>query len=469
MPAIWRRRFAKKIDGRIVEFTSSVKDDERLIPYDIASSIAHVRMLRKQKIVRTDDADKLERGLRKILREYKKGILRLHDDLEDVHMNIEHKLRSLVGKQAGQLHTARSRNDLIATDLRLYSRDLIMAMMKSISNVQKQILKNARDNYDVVVPGYTHMQQAQPILWSFYMLSHFFKLQRNVECLQDTIKRVDISPLGSAACAGTCHTISPEYTARLLAFTRFSDNALMAVTDRDYLSEIMFFCTQIMLHIASLAEDIIIFSTREFNLIELDESVTTGSSIMPHKKNPDVCELLRAKTGNAIGRLVSVLTILKGLASSYNRDLQEIKGVFFKQADETLECLEMVALVVGSIRLTRSDWADKENMVCTTDIVDYAVKRGYPFRIVYDIVTQCVRKSQGELEVFITLCAGKIGIERSVISHMLKPKHSVMDKRSRGSTSCKETKRAMKRAQSILHKNESYIRKLAEMRPVFLK
>ena len=467
MPAIWQRRFAKKIDGRIVVFTSSTKDDERLIPYDVASSIAHVRMLRKQKIVRADDADKLERGLRKILREYKNGILRLHDDLEDVHMNIEHRLRSLVGKQAGQLHTARSRNDLIATDLRLYSSDLIMSTMESISDVQKQILKNARDNFGFVVPGYTHMQQAQPILWSFYMLSHFFKLQGDIECLQDTIKRVDVSPLGSVACAGTCHTISPEYTAHLLACSRFFDNALVAVADRDYLIEIMFFCTQIMLHIASLAEDIIIFSTREFNLIELDESVTTGSSIMPHKKNPDVCELLRAKTGNAIGRLVSVLTILKGLPSSYNRDLQEMKAVFFKQTDETLECLEMAALVVNSIKLTKSNWADKENMMCATDIVDYAVKRGYPFRTVYDIVTQCVRKSQGEVEVFITLCAGKIGIERRLISRMLKPKNSVVNKASHSSTSFKETKNAMKRAQSIVRKNESYIRKLAEKRPAF--
>jgi argininosuccinate lyase len=467
MPAIWQKRFTKKIDRRITAFTSSIKDDERLIPYDVTVSIFHVRMLRKQNIIKAGDAVQLERGLKKILREYKKHTLRLHDDLEDVHMNIEQRLRTSVGKQAGQLHTARSRNDLIATDLRLYSRNLIMSMMKSISDVQKSILKNARNNFGVVVPGYTHMQQAQSILWSFYMLSHFFKLQGDIECLQDTIKRVDVSPLGSVACAGTCHAIDPEHTARLLQCSRFFDNALVAVADRDYLVEIMFFCTQLMLHIASLAEDIIIFSTREFNFVELDESIVTGSSIMPQKKNPDICELLRAKTGNAIGSLVSVLTILKSLPSSYNRDLQEIKAVFFRQTDETLECLKMAALIIDSITLIKSDWADKENMMCATDIVDYAVKQGYPFRTAYDRITQCVRKSMGDVEAFITMCAEELGIERSVMSHMLKPKHSVMNKVSRGSTSLKETKRTMKKAQSILRNNEACIKKLADMYPAF--
>jgi argininosuccinate lyase len=467
MPTVWQRRFTKKIDRRILTFTSSVKDDERLIPYDIAASIAHVRMLRKQNIIKARDAVQLVRGLQRILREYKKQKLKLHEELEDVHMNIEQRLRAIIGKQAGQLHTARSRNDLIATDLRLYSRDLIISMVKSISEVQTAILENARDTVGLVVPGYTHMQHAQPIFWSFFMLSHFFKLQRDIECFGDTLKRVDESPLGSVACAGTCHPIDPACTARFLQCSRFFDNALAAVADRDYLAESMFFCTQITLHIATLAEDIIILSTREFNIIELEEKIATGSSIMPHKKNPDVCELLRAKTGNAIGNLVSVLTILKGLPSSYNRDLQEIKSVFFRQADATIECLKIAVLVVESIQLTKSDWADKENMICATDIVDYAVKQGYSFRTAYSSITQCVRKSRGDVDVFITLCAEDLGIEQKIIRHMLKPKHSVMSKRSPGSTSLKETQRALKRAQLLLRKNETRIEKWRKYTRIF--
>jgi len=454
MSGIWQKRFNKRVNKYILDFTSSTDDDERLVPYDVTVSLAHVKMLRRQNLLSNSDAIKLEKGLRRIISEFKKSVFKLNPEFEDVHTNIEMRLKQIVGKAADKLHTARSRNDLVATDVKLYTRDMIVTTMGCLVDLQKSIIKNALSNFGAIIPGYTHLQQAQPLLWPYYLLSHFFRFQRDLECLKDVLKRVNISPLGSCAFAGTSHEIDPDYTASLLNFARYTENGLDAVTERDYLGESLFYFSQIALHIAAFAEDIIIYSTKEFDLIELDDSITTGSSIMPHKKNPDVCELLRAKTGSAIGSLVSLLTILKGLPSSYNRDLQETKKIFFNQANETIQCLKIMRVVVDSISLKKSDWADRENSICAVDLVDYMVKNGYAFRQAYNIITDCVRESKGKVYWFIEMCAERMKLRRDIISGIIKPRNSIATRVSKNSTGIKQTEDAISRAREMVVNNE---------------
>ena len=454
MSGIWQKRFNKKVNKYILDFASSTDDDERLVPYDVTVSLAHVKMLRRQNLLSNSDARKLEKGFKKIISEFKTGVFKLSPELEDVHTNIEMRLKQIVGKPAEKLHTARSRNDLVATDVKLYTRDMIVTTMGCLVDLQKLIIKNAQSNFGAIIPGYTHLQQAQPLLWSHYLLSHFFRFQRDFECLKDVLKRVNISPLGSCAFAGTSHEIDPDYTASLLKFARYTENGLDAVTERDYLGESLFYFSQIALHIAAFAEDIIIYSTKEFDLIELDDSIATGSSIMPQKKNPDVCELLRAKTGSAIGSLVSLLTILKGLPSSYNRDLQETKKIFFNQANETIRCLKIMRVVVDSISLKKSDWADRENSICAVDLVDYMVKNGYAFRQAYNIIADCVKESRGEVYWFIEMCAERMKLRRDIISGIIKPRNSIATRVSKNSTGIKQTEDAISRAKEIVVNNE---------------
>ena len=454
MSGIWQKRFNKRVNKYILDFTSSTDDDERLVPYDVTVSLAHVKMLRRQNLLSNSDARKLEKGFKKIISEFKTGVFKLNPEFEDVHTNIEMRLKQIVGEAADKLHTARSRNDLVATDVKLYTRDMIVITMGCLVDLQKSIIKNALSNFGAIIPGYTHLQQAQPLLWSHYLLSHFFRFQRDFVCLKDVLKRVNISPLGSCAFAGTSHEIDPDYTASLLKFARYTENGLDAVTERDYLGESLFYFSQITLHIAAFAEDIIIYSTKEFDLIELDDSIATGSSIMPHKKNPDVCELLRAKAGSAIGSLVSLLTILKGLPSSYNRDLQETKKIFFNQINETIRCLKIARVVVDSISLKKSDWADRENSICAVDLVDYMVKNGYAFRPAYNIIADCVKESRGEVYLFIEMCAEKMKLRRDIISGIIKPRNSIAIRVSKNSTGIKQTEDAISRTKEIVVNNE---------------
>jgi len=458
---IWQKRFKKRIAEDVLNFASSIEDDQRLIPYDIMCSRAHARMLKNQKIISSNEFKKIDKGLKRILADYKKGRWRLLPEYEDVHMNVERQLQKLIGSAALRLHTARSRNDLIATDLRLYTRHAVAEIMGDLIDVQIALQKKSQRYLGVVMPGYTHLQHAQPILFSFYLLSYFYKFQRDYECLKDTVKRIDISPLGAGALAGTSHNIDREYTAALLNFKKISENSLDSITDRDFLCEIFYCLTQIMLHISSLAEDLIIFTTSEFNLVELDDSVTTGSSIMPQKKNPDVCELIRARAGKAIGNLTAALTILKGLPSSYNRDLQELKGILFRQIDDTLSSLKMTQTIITTLRIDPSDkwtdWANKENLICASDLVDFMVKKGYKFRHAYNIIAECVKNSKGEVGEFIRLCAKRLRINHKIILEILKPKCSVGIKISAGGTGIKETKSSIAKAIGLIKLNKNFL------------
>jgi len=468
----WQKRFKKRLSEAATRFTSSIEDDERLIPYDIISSIAHVRMLRRQKIISSGDGTKIEKALKRMLIDFNKGRFRLLPEYEDVHMNVEQHLQRMIGETSEKLHTARSRNDLVAADIRLYIRDMVLMIMERLNLVQSALLKKSFKNFGVVMPGYTHWQQAQPILASFYLLSYFYKFQRDFERLTNALTRINISPLGCCALAGTTLPIDSRYLARQLDFNRLINNALDGVGDRDFLCEVIYHFTQIMFHISSFVEELIVFSTDEFKLVELDDSLTTGSSIMPQKKNPDVCELLRAKAGKAIGNLTAVFTILKGIPSSYNRDLQELKHILFNQIDETAFSLEMMRDLIATLRFNKrklDDWSKRENFICATDLVEYMVKKGYRFRDAYNIVAECVRESKGIVDRFIELCAGKLKVKTAVISVILKPENSVSLKRSFGGTGLKETKKSITKASKIVRSNRSYLKRLSGQLKIYKK
>ncbi len=420
---IWHKRFRKDLHPAIREFTDSTQDDENLVGYEIKTCIAHVQMLEKCRIIKKNEANAIQKALKKLLKDHKAGKFKMHSELEDVHVNIEKAVKKIAGRPAEKLHTARSRNDLIATDLRLYAREQAKKIIQQLNRLQKQLSAQARKNPKTVFPGFTHLRPAQPITWSFYMHAQISRFARDIDCLRDALKRINISPLGSAAIAGTNHPINPKITAKKLEFDRAAKNALDAVSDRDFIAELMYVCSQIGIHIASLCEDIIIYSSPDFDLIELDDSITTGSSIMPQKKNPDLFEILRAKSGNAIGNLCSILTMLKGLPSAYNRDLQETKSVFFRQVDETISCLEVLAIGIARLKVKEKDWVHQPSFICATRIVDYLVKKGMAFRQAYNMVADCVARSNHNVYLFIKECSKRSQIDEQTINKLITPKN----------------------------------------------
>jgi len=459
---VWRRRFRRPTSRAALEFSSSLADDRRLIPYDIACGLAHVSMLGRQKIITRREATLLVRGLKKILREFRNGKFRLDPNREDVHMNVEHRLKKYCGRDAEKFHTARSRNDLVAADLRLYCRDALRRSMAGILNLELALRDKAREYPSAVVPGYTHLQPAQPVFFTFYLLSYFYKFRRDLEGLNDARVRVNVSTLGAGALAGTTHPIDPDYLARRLGFDLTFANALDAVGDRDFLTETAYFLTQAMIHISSLAEDLVVMSSAEFGRLEIDDAYETGSSIMPQKKNPDICELLRAKAGKAVGSLTSLLCVLKGLPHSYNRDLQELKGIFFRQVDEILASLEIAAGLVKTIKLAEGSgpWSERENYAGCTDLVDRLVQSGFRFRAAYHLVAECVRSSNGDIDAFIESCARRLGWKSAAVAELLKPKNSVRRKISRGGTGIEATRQQLARAGRIIARHRKLVRKL---------
>ncbi len=418
---IWHKRFRRPLHPAVRAFSDSTVDDRRLVRYEIMACLAHVQMLKRCRILKKVEADALLRALNALMIRHKTGKFRMKNALEDVHINVEKAVKKIAGPIGDKLHTARSRNDLIATDLRLYARNCAKEMIKRLTDLRKEFRNQARRYARAVIPGFTHLRPAQPITWSFYMQAQVSKFERDISCLKDALKRVNVSPLGSAALAGTSHPINPGMTARLLGFDRAAANAHDAVSDRDFIAELLYVCSQIAVHVASLCEDMIIYSGPEYDLIDLDDSISTGSSIMPQKKNPDLFELLRAKSGNAIGNLCAVLTMLKGLPSSYNRDLQEIKPVFIRQIDESLKCLEVLTVGIARIRVKEKDWIDQPSFMCATALVDHLVQRGIAFRRAYDLVADCVKKSNADVYLFMQLCAKETGIDEETVRRNLTP------------------------------------------------
>ncbi len=388
-----RSRFGKEMDDLAKGYTVSVPFDQRLYKQDIAGSIAHVRMLAKQGIISDKDAELIVMGLISIGEEIEQGRFEFKEELEDIHMNIEARLIEKIGDAGAKLHTARSRNDQVATDTRLFTKEAIAETVTRIKALQQVVLNQAEGNKSVVIPGYTHLQRAQPVLFAHHLLAYFEMFQRDVERFQQCFERADVLPLGSGALAGVPYPIDRDFVAKELGFSRVSANSLDAVSDRDFVIEYQAAASLTMMHLSRLAEEIVLWSTAEFGFIEIDDAFATGSSIMPQKKNADVAELARAKTGRVYGHLMAILTTMKALPLSYNRDLQEDKEGLFDSVDTILSTLEVFAAMMASVRVkaARFRQAAEESYTLATDIADYLVRKGMPLREAHAIVGRLVR------------------------------------------------------------------------------
>ncbi len=398
---LWGGRFKESTDKLVEQFTESVSYDKRLAFVDIAGSIAHAEMLRKQGILTEEEAEKIINGLKEIQKEIEEGKFNWKVEYEDVHMNIEKRLTEKIGPVGGKLHTARSRNDQIATDTRLYVRNEVKEILELLRELRKAFVEQAEKHLNVVMPGYTHLQIAQPVLYSHHMLAYYQMFKRDAERFEDSLKRINVSPLGSAALAGTSFPLDREYTARLLGFEDVTRNSLDAVSDRDFVVETIFNCAMVMMHLSRLSEELILWSTDEFSFIELPDAYCTGSSIMPQKKNPDVSELTRGKTGRVYGDLVAILTILKGLPLAYNRDMQEDKEPLFDAIDTVKLALKVNIGVVRNMKpkVERMREQARRGFSLATDVADYLAKKGIPFReahrIVGELVAYCLENKKG--------------------------------------------------------------------------
>ena len=376
-------------------YTVSIHYDRRLYRQDIAGSVAHARMLAKQGIVPDKEAARIIGGLLAIQTEIAEERFPWKPELEDIHMNIEARLHDLIGPVAGKLHTARSRNDQVATGLRLYVKEAIEQTIAGLRRLQEAIVGVAEANSEAFLPGYTHLQRAQPVLLAHHLLAYFEMLQRDVARFQDCRGRTDVLPLGSGALAGVPYPIDRDAVAKELGFSRVSANSMDAVSDRDFAVEFLAAAALCMAHLSRLAEELVLWSSQEFGYVTMSDAYTTGSSIMPQKRNPDLAELARGKTGRVYGNLVSILTILKGLPLTYNRDLQEDKEPLFDTADALLATLDAFHGMVSTMRVNAERMGAavaEESLLLATDLADYLVGRGLPFREAHGIVAKLSRR-----------------------------------------------------------------------------
>ncbi len=393
----WSGRFAAKTHPLVDAYTGSLDVDAALYAQDIRASIAHARMLARQRIIPRADANAIVRGLREIEREIERGEFVFNAALEDIHTNIEARLEEKIGAAAGRLHTARSRNDQVATDLRLFAKEAIAHLLGALQGLQTALLDAAERNKDVVIPGYTHLQRAQPVLLAHHLLAYFEMLERDFERFSGCYVRTDVLPLGSGALAGVPYPVDRAAVARELDFAAISRNSIDAVSDRDFVAEFLACAAICAMHLSRLAEEIVLWSSAEFAFIEIDDAFATGSSIMPQKKNPDVAELARGRTGRIYGRLVGFLTTLKGLPLSYNRDLQEDKAPFLDTHESLLLTLVVFAEMLPAIRFNaeRTRAAAATGYTLATDLADYLARKGTPFREAHQAVGKLVRYASG--------------------------------------------------------------------------
>jgi argininosuccinate lyase len=389
---LWQGRFSEET-ARVVEtFTSSIQVDRRLYAYDIQGSIAHCKMLSNASIITDEEAETLIQGLEKISREIDENRFQFSDRLEDIHMHIESRLVEIVGPVAQKLHTARSRNDQVALDVRMYLRDETSQLIRRLYRLQLAITALARKQLDTILPGYTHLQRAQPVLLSHHLMAYYEMFSRDMERLEDCLKRINVMPLGAAALAGTTYPIDREYTAELLGFAAVSANSIDAVSDRDFIIEFLSAAALCMVHFSRLSEELIVWSSSEFNFIELPDSFATGSSIMPQKKNPDVPELVRGKSATAIGNLVTLLSLMKSLPLAYNRDMQEDKAPLFDTVDTLTACIAVFTDMLPEIKFKKAvmQQAAATGFLNATDLADYLATRGMAFREAHHLVGEAV-------------------------------------------------------------------------------
>ena len=395
---LWIGRFKKSLDKKTNDFNSSIPFDCRMAQQDIRGSVAHATMLGKQGIIDKGESEKIVASLKEIAAELESGKLSIDMTAEDIHTFVEGELTRRIGDSGKRLHTARSRNDQVALDLRLYLLDESEKLEQSVTDLIRVIVNKARENYDAVMPGYTHLQRAQPITFGHHLMAYASMLMRDLDRLSDCKKRMAVSPLGSGALAGTTYPLDREYVAGLLGLSGVSDNSLDGVSDRDYVLELLSVLSIVMVHLSRFAEEIIMWCSWEFKFIELDDAFSTGSSIMPQKKNPDIAELVRGKSGRVFGDLMTLLTVMKGIPLAYNKDMQEDKEAVFDAVDTVLMCVDTLTPMLDTAKVLKDNMrnAAAKGFINATDCADYLVYKGLPFRDAY--------KATGEL---VALCIDK--------------------------------------------------------------
>ena len=398
MAKLWAGRFGKETDLEVNDFNSSISFDCRLYKEDITGSMAHAAMLGKQGIIAEEEADKILEGLKGILKEIEAGKIQFSAEYEDIHMAMEQILTERIGVAGKRLHTARSRNDQVALDMRLYVKKEIGEIKKLVIGFMEELCDSSKKNLDTVMPGYTHLQRAQPVTFGHYMMAYANMMKRDVIRLDNCLEGMDDMPLGSGALASTTYPIDRDFVREQLGFARVTDNSLDGVSDRDYCVELCSALSILMMHLSRFSEEIIAWCSWEFKFVELDDAFSTGSSIMPQKKNPDVCELVRGKTGRVYGSLFTLLTVLKGIPLAYNKDMQEDKEAVFDAIDTVKQCLRVLTPMFATMELCRENMkkAALKGFINATDCADYLTKKGMPFRDAYktvgQLVAECVKQ-----------------------------------------------------------------------------
>ena len=452
----WSGRFSEPVDALVKRYTASVDFDKRLAEFDIQGSLAHAGMLAAQKIISTDDLAAIQRGMTEILEEIRSGKFEWLLDLEDVHLNIEKRLTDKIGDAGKRLHTARSRNDQVATDVRLWLRAAIDDILELVRKLQLSILDLAEQHIDTVMPGFTHLQVAQPVTFGHHLMAYFEMLKRDAGRLQDCRKRVNQLPLGAAALAGSGYPVDRELVAKTLGFDGLCENSLDAVSDRDFAIEFSAAAALIMTHLSRFSEELILWSSPRFGFVDIADRYCTGSSIMPQKKNPDVPELVRGKTGRVNGHLVALLTLMKGQPLAYNKDNQEDKEPLFDTVDTLMDTLTIYADMLRGIKVNKDAMrqAVLEGFATATDLADYLVKKGLPFRDAHEVVAKAVRHAEAkgcdladlkldELQEFSTLVAQDV-------YNVLTPEGSLATRRHIGGTAPEQVKLAIAGARKNL-------------------
>ncbi len=455
---IWGGRFKKGNNEKVEIFTSSLEVDKDLYAYDIKGSIAHVEMLSKNKIISSKDKTKIIKALNQVKRQIDKNNFNFKVELEDVHMNIEDAITKKIGNVGKKVHTARSRNDQVVTDVKLFTKDNLSLLKKNIISLEKKILKKSEINIDLIFPFYTHLQSAQPILLSHYLLAFFEMFKRDLDRINNALYRIDENPLGSCAGAGTSFKIDRLYTTKKLGFRAPTRNSLDSVSDRDFIVDAIYCCAMTMMHLSRFSEDLVIWHSSEFGFIDIDDQYTTGSSIMPQKKNPDILELIRGRTGLTYGNLMNLLTNLKGLPLTYNRDLQEDKSPLFVSLKTTNECVEMFSEILTSIKFNPESIVRSLDLgyLTATDLADYLTKKDLPFReahrITGQIVSYCEKRNLKLTEVSLQDFKKFSKLIEQDIYKFISINSSVESKKSYGGTSKSNVRKMISQSKKLLSK-----------------
>ena len=456
---LWGGRFNKGSSSLLEQFNASIGFDNRMYAEDIAGSIAHSKMLNKIGILTVEEQQKIENGLIQIKDLIDNGNFEFHISDEDIHMAVEKKLIELIGSLGGKLHTGRSRNDQVALDIRMYLKKEILNIKDLLKLLMEAIVEVAESNKDVIMPGYTHLQRAQPILFSHHMMAYYEMMKRDLDRLEDCFKRVDVMPLGAGALAGTTYPLDRHYVAELLGFSKVTENSLDTVSDRDFIIETNFVISMILMHLSRFSEELIIWSTSEFSFVEMDDTYSTGSSIMPQKKNPDVTELVRGKTGRVFGNLMGIFTVMKGLPLAYNKDTQEDKEGVFDSIDTIKIVLEIFSPMLKTMTIKKENMKASiyEGFINATDIADYLAKKGLPFREAHKVVGELVSYCEQNNKLLTDLSYEEFKNSHNLFEEDIMKESSIEacinGRKTYGGTALSDVERQIENAKAFLGKN----------------